>query len=207
MPAKRHGRVVLIHGAHFRKRDKDNLRRLAVAFRATGFCPVLPTYGFLPALVLGMFRWLDDRIADAMAGFIREDDILLGHSNGATLVYLISQRVKIKGAILVNAALDSDRVPNAQFIHVYFNRGDILTRIARFFPWSPWGAMGGEGYTGHDWRVTNFDQANTPGMPKLNGHSDVFKRPNVRPWGRYMAERCLDALAKLKSARWSNYHD
>lgn len=207
MPCQKHGRVVLIHGARFKKADKDNLRKLARAFRATGFTVVLPTYGYLPALLIGLIQWLDRRIAESMAAFIREDDILLGHSNGGTLVYLISNHVKVRGAILVNPALDSSRIPNADFVHVYYNQGDILTRISALFPFHPWGDMGGVGYTGADPRVTNFDQANTPGLPALNGHSDVFKQGNARPWARFMAEQCLQALCKLKLNSWSKDHD
>lgn len=207
MPAKRHGRVVLIHGARFQKADRDNLRKLAIGFRAAGFCVSLPTYGYLPALVIGLFQWLDRRIAETMASFITEDDILVGHSNGGTLVYLISKQVKLKGAVLVNPALDSSRIPNAKFVHVYFNKGDILTRISAVFPFHPWGDMGGVGYTGVDPRVTNFDQGNTPGLPVLHGHSDVFTKGKVRAWARFMAERCLEELSKMKSTNWSNDHD
>lgn len=207
MPVTKRGRVVLIHGARFKKADRDNLRRLACGFRAAGFCVVLPTYGYLPALLIGMIQWLDRRIADSMAGFIEPNDILVGHSNGATLVYLITKQIKVKGAVLVNAALDSSRIPNAQFVHVYFNQGDILTRISAVFPFHPWGDMGGTGYSGNDPRVTNFDQGNTPGMPVLNGHSDVFTRGKVRPWARFMAEKCVEALEKLKSSNWSKDHD
>ncbi len=207
MPAKKYGRVVLIHGARFKKADRDNLRRLATGFRASGFCVILPTYGYLPALLIGLVQWFDRRIADSMASFIREDDILLGHSNGGTLVYLITQQVKVKGAILVNPALDSSRIPNADFIHVYYNKGDILTRISSIFPFHPWGDMGGMGYTGMDPRVTNFDQGNTPTLPTLNGHSDVFKRGKVRLWARFMAEKCIEELGKLKSTYWSKDHD
>lgn len=206
MPAKKHGRVVLIHGVRFKKSDRDNLRRLATGFRATGFCVVLPTYGYLPALVVGLFQWLDRRIAESMAGFIQEDDILLGHSNGGTLVYLISKRQKIKGAVLLNAALDSTCIPEAKFIHVYYNAGDIVTKISNMIPFHPWGDMGGVGYTGDDPRVVNVDQGNPPeGLPALNGHSDVFKKGKVRQWARFMAELCLKEV--LKPEQWSKDHD
>ena len=207
MPVKRAGRVVLIHGARFKKADHENLRRLAVGFRATGFSVVFPTYGYLPALVIGLFQWLDRRIADSMAGFITEDDILVGHSNGGTLVYLISQQVKLRGAVLINPALDSKLVPRAGFVHVYYNAGDILTRLSALVPFHCWGDMGAIGYTGLDGRVRNFDQSNTPGLPSLTGHADVFKHGNVRLWGRFMAERCLESLEKLKSTKWGNCHD
>jgi len=206
MPKQNCGRVVLIHGARFKRADHDNLRRLAVGFRATGFCVLLPTYGYLPALVIGLFQWLDRRIAQTISGFIRDDDILLGHSNGATLVYLIAKTRRIRGAILVNAALDSDKIPNAEFIHVYYNSGDILTRISELVPFHPWGDMGANGYTGSDPRVVNIDQGNPPNdLPPLSGHSDIFKHGHVRPWSRFMAE--LAAKAVSLSTNWSTRND
>jgi len=206
MPTKKCGRVVLIHGVRFKKADRDNLRRVATAFRATGFCVALPTYGYLPAFLVGLFQWLDRRIAESMSGFIQHGDILLGHSNGGTLVYLISKIVKIKGAILVNAALDVDKIPDADFVHVYYNSGDVLTRLSSVVPWHPWGNMGGEGYKGSDPRVVNVDQGNPPaGLPPLNGHSDIFTHGKVRPWSRYMAEQAAAAVKRLNN--WSRDHD
>jgi pimeloyl-ACP methyl ester carboxylesterase len=197
MSKKYYGRVVLIHGAEYRKRDRGtNMRRLAPSFRAAGFCTIIPTYGFLPALLLGLFPWLDDRIAESLAGFIEPNDILVGHSNGATLSYLISKRIPVRGAVLINAALETDRIPNAKFVHVYYNSGDVVTKLSEWLPFHPWGKMGGYGYNGADKRVRNFDQANTPGLPALDGHSDVFSVGKCRPWARFMAESCLrDVLA------------
>lgn len=201
------GRVVIIHGVKFRKKDKDNLRRLAAGFRAAGFCVVLPSYGYLHPVLAGLILRIDKRIAQTMAGFIREDDILVGHSNGGTLCHLIAQIVKVRGIVLINPALDTRLVPHAGFVHVYYNRGDWLTYISAAIPCHPWGAMGNMGYFGHDHRVTNFDQERTPGMPSLHGHSAVFEKGNIRPWSRYMADRCVEELEKLPATHWSNYHD
>lgn len=202
---KKVGRVVLIHGVRTGRKNR-NMHKLAAAFRAAGFCVVIPRYGFLPALFAGVFKWLDKRIAEAMTAFIQEDDILLGHSNGATLVYLISQETPLRGAILVNAALENDVIPNARFIHVYFNAGDVVTKLASIFPFHPWGGMGWTGYVGGKKNVTNVDQGNPPTMlegrtlnlPRLDGHSDVFRPQHVRPWGRFMAELALQDLLRTK---------
>lgn len=199
MPTSKYGRVVLIHGAKLRQKDRDNLRKLAVGFRSVGFCVLIPTYGYLPAWVIGLFQWLDRRIAESMSAFIREDDILLGHSNGGTLVYLISQRVKVRGAVLLNPALEPDMVPDASFIHCYHNNGDWMTQLSAMVPFHLWGNMGTVGYIGEDPRVTNIDQGNPPaGLPILNGHSDVFEHGKVRPWSRYMAQLCVDSLITLE---------
>lgn len=196
MSKKRLGRVVLLHGVRVGKRNR-NIHKLAAAFRAAGFCVIIPRYGYLPASLVGIFQWLDRRLADSMTAFIEDDDILLGHSNGGALVYMITQTRKIKGAILINAALESHIVPNAEFVHVYFNSGDIVTKLSAWLPCHVWGAMGSIGYAGNDPRVVSIDQGKPPaGLPPLKGHSDIFKPNHVRPWSRYMAELCAQAVLR-----------
>lgn len=204
MPKINRGRVVLIHGASYRiKHRTSNMRLLAPSFRSAGFCIVIPTYGFLPALLLGLIPWLDARIAETMAAFISPHDILVGHSNGATLAYLVSKRIKVRGAILINPALDTYRVPAAGFTHVYYNAGDIVTKLSQWLPCHPWGAMGGRGYLGDDLRVTNINQAHPPeSLPRLWGHSDIFSVGKCRKWARFMAESCLREVLALKG----NHH-
>lgn len=197
MPPKKHARIVIIHGARFRRKDKQNLRKLATAFVTQGFDVVLPSYGYLPAFIIGLFMWLDRRIAQSMSGFIRSDDILVGHSNGATLVYLVSQYLHIRGAVLINAALDHSLVPNATFTHVYFNSGDMISRLSGIVPFHIWGDMGTNGYVGTDVRVRNIDQANPPAfLPPLHGHSDLFEPANIRAWSCYISAQCLKELEK-----------
>lgn len=203
---KKHGRIVLIHGVRVNRKNR-NMHKLATAFRAAGFCVVIPRYGFLPAFLVGLFNWLDRRIADSMSAFIQKDDILLGHSNGATLIYMIAQKTPIKGAILLNAALENNVIPNASFVHVYFNAGDVVTKLSAILPFHPWGGMGWTGYTGEAEHVTNIDQGNPPTMlagrtlnlPRLNGHSNIFRPEHVRPWARFMAELCLQEVLHSRS--------
>ena len=191
---KQKQRVVMLHGVEFTKKSRSNLCRFAPAFNRAGFEVVLPTYGYIPALLVGIFDWIDRRIADSMSAFIQDGDIVLGHSNGATLAYLISKHHHIKGAILINPALEPDMVPDAEFTHVYFNAGDIVSRLSAMLPFNPWGSMGQVGYIGSDKRVTNFDCENTPNLPFLNGHSDIFMPGKTRPWSAFIAQACLTAL-------------
>lgn len=188
------GRVVLIHGVRTTQRNRD-LHKLATSFRAAGFCVAIPRYGYIPACLVGAFAWLDQRIADTMAGLIEPDDILVGHSNGATLTYLISRKVRIKGAVLINPALECDAVPHAGFVHVYHNRHDLVVRLADLVPFNIWGDMGARGYCGTDPRVINIDQEHPPAsLPPLRGHSDIFKPTKVRPWARFIADMVLAAV-------------
>lgn len=188
------GRVVLIHGVRTSQKNRD-LYRLATAFRAAGFCTVIPRYGYIPACLIGAIPWLDNRIADSMAGFIEPGDILVGHSNGATLAYLISRKHKLRGAVLINPALECDAVPQAEFVHVYYNAHDLVVRLAEIVPFNIWGAMGAVGYCGSDPRIVQIDQANPPAnLPPLRGHSDIFTPAKVRPWSRFIADMVLAAV-------------
>lgn len=197
MKKKHIARVVFIHGVQWGARDK-NMHRLAVAFREAGFCVVIPRYGYVPALLVGMFSWLDYRIAQSMSVFIQDDDILVGHSNGATLAHIISQTRRIRGAVLINAALEVDEAPNADFVHIYYNRGDCVAQWSAIIPFHPWGAMGGLGYTGPTKPyITNIDQGHPPShLPRLNGHSDIFKPGKLRPWARHIASLVIQELKK-----------
>lgn len=184
------GRIILIHGVKARKRNRNRLKRLAPAFQRAGFCVVTPSYGFIPALLVGIFKWIDNRIADNMTAFVQPDDILLGHSNGATLAYLIAKKVKVRGVILLNAALEADLVPNAGWVHVYYNKDDYVVLMSGLIPFHPWGTMGRDGYKGNDLRVTNINQGNPPEphLPPLSGHSDILGIRKTRPWAEYMAK-------------------
>lgn len=191
------GRVVFLHGLQTSKRDR-RLHRLASAFHREGFCVFLPTYGYIPFFFGGIAQWLDRRIADSLAVFIDDDDILVGHSNGATIIYMIAKRVRIKGAILINAALEPNLAPEASFVHVYFNEGDWVTRLAALLPVHLWGEMGATGYTGEQENVLSINQGEPPtGLPALSGHSDIFKSSHLRPWSRYMALRCAEEVLRL----------
>lgn len=190
------GRVVLIHGVRVSSRNR-NLHKLAASFRSAGFCVVIARYGFVPAFLIGLFGWLDHRFADMVASFVEEDDILIGHSNGATLAYLISQKIRVKGVVMLNAALEPELAPAADFVHVYHNRGDWVVKLSGAIPFNIWGCMGNVGYTGNATHVVNIDQGKPPsGLPALSGHSDIFAPANIKPWGRYIAQLVVAAIRR-----------
>lgn len=197
MNNKNLGRVVLLHGIKTPRKNR-NLHRLAKAFRLEGFSAVIPYYGYVPAVIAGMFGWFDHQLATTLSSFIQDDDILVGYSNGATIVHMISNRAKIRGAVLINAALDPYVVPNADFVHVYHNEGDWVTGLAGMVPFHLWGEMGQIGYQGDDDRVINFNQARPPeGLPALLGHTAIMDYYNIRPWSKYIAMRCVEAISGI----------
>lgn len=103
------------------------------------------------------------------------------HSNGCAIaVESAKQGAKIKTLICINPALKCktnfpDSISRVIVIHT---KNDKPTKAARFFDKVPfiqlvvpnaWGAMGANGYTGDDKRITNWDLSET-----LKGHSDFF---------------------------------
>lgn len=188
------GRVVFLHGIKTPRKNR-RLHRLAGAFHREGFCVVIPYYGYIPALLSGLAGWIDGHLASTLAAFIKEDDILVGYSNGAAIAYLISEKIRIRGVILINPALDPDLVPKAGFVHVYHNKGDWVTGLAGLLPFHLWGSMGRDGYKGSLPHVTNYDCGKPPaGLPRLNGHTQIFKDGNLRPWSVFLAQRCVEEV-------------
>lgn len=189
-------RVILIHGIQGESPPEMYLTRLAQYFQDAGFTVCIPRYGTLDLFGISFSSWANERISQSLGSFVEPGDILLGHSNGGAISYLIAQKKRVRGVILINAALDSNRVPNAEFTHVYFNKGDWVTRASTVLPFNAWGAMGALGYTGAPRPdIVNVDCGNPPydDLPRLSGHSTIFKGDNLAPWARYMAQ-----MAKLE---------
>jgi hypothetical protein len=194
-PNKPLGRVIMIHGLRGEEPER-NISKLALSFRKEGFSVCIPHYGTYDLLGLSISRWTNPRIAASLGSFVTRDDILLGHSNGATIANMITEQQRVRGCIFVNAALDVEEIPNADFTHVYYNSGDLVTRFSSLIPFTQWGAMGNRGYCGppHP-SILNIDCGNPPydELPSVNGHSDLFHNGNLTPWARYMA-----SLARLE---------
>ena len=188
----------MIHGVRSVDPLKRGVGRLAPAFRSAGFCVTVPQYGFIPAFAVGILQRIDDSIASTIGSFLQPNDILLGHSNGAALTYLIAKHYRIRGAILINAALDSEHIPDCDWVHVYYNSGDWITRLASMIPFHVWGDMGAVGYTGtHRSTVINVDCGHPPepDLPVLSGHNAIFQPGNTAAWARFMAGQTVRAIA------------
>ena len=183
-------RIVMIHGIQ-ESSSAENLGKLTPFFIEAGFEVIQPLYGNMGYLTaVTMSRWINPRIADALASFIQPNDILVCHSNGATIAFLISQKIKIRGTILINPALDEDLVPTVTcFNHIYYNAGDWVVWLSSFVPFNRWGSMGRYGYRSNPRSDTlNIDCSVPPlhDLPPIDGHSDLFVDEKLAPWARYM---------------------
>lgn len=178
----------MVHGIRGENPEK-HIGRLAPEFRKQGFSVLIPNYGSFSLFSLFISNMIDKKIASTIVPFIQPTDILLGHSNGAALVYLITKHTRVRGAILINAALDSNKLPEADFVHIYFNHGDMVASLSALMPFTLWGAMGSVGYTGPvNHTVMNIDCGDPPyDLPALDGHSALFEDGNTAPWARFMS--------------------
>lgn len=183
--------VHIIHGIHTAN-PFANVGRLKGYFEQKGYRVKVHRYGYLFALLA---RWRNPKIAKKIAKQVDTQDIVVGHSNGGTLAWMISQQKRFTGAILINPALDRDRVlPGAGWIHVYHTPEDRVVWWSKFLPHHPWGEMGRRGYLGPSKKYWNINMART--KPFIKNHVNVFKWENLRVWGRTIVERLDMELAK-----------
>ncbi|MBI2046187.1 MAG: hypothetical protein HYT28_02105 [Parcubacteria group bacterium] len=115
-------------------------------------------YGF--PIVFGTAWLRNPFITRRIAKQIEPDDIIIGHSNGAALAWLIAEHGAVfTGAILIDPALDADKViaPQVKWIHIFYNACDEVVSWAKWIPFHFWGDQGKKGYTGNDSRYLQHD--------------------------------------------------
>lgn len=115
----------------------------------------------------------------AMATMIRDmvqpGDPIIAHSNGCAIVYLAAKVGAQFGHVtLVNPALDCKlAIPGATSVDVWYAPSDQWTNVAKYIPFSIWGAQGRKGFTGDDDR---YRQINEDEMFQAEvGHSGMFQ--------------------------------
>lgn len=188
-------RVFIIHGIHT-SQDVEWMDRLSSMFFDRGFSTRVWTYGYAYALLT---RWQNPGRAKKLAALIQPGDIVVGHSNGCALAWLAAWDYKAKwgGAVLMNPALDCDRVmpPGVPWVNLYSNQHDLAVKVAAFFPKHPWGAQGKVGICLRDDRyLTRF--THDPGPMKaspIRGHSAIINE-GLSSWGKVIVQDVLDRV-------------
>jgi len=182
--------VHLIHGIH--SSSGGNTSKLAPFFRAAGLDVMVRSYGWAMALTSGLTDWLNERRARRLAENIENGDSIVCHSNGAAVAWHIqSEHRLLDTLILINPALDADiEFHNVSRVIVVHNAGDDVVAWSVLAPFSHWGSMGRDGYTGNQSHVTNVDAANPPnGLPVLHGHSALFEPAVITQWGVWLVNQ------------------
>jgi hypothetical protein len=194
-------KIHLVHGIHSGPND-PMVPGLVPYLQKTGLQVAAPNYGYILGIEAAR---MNPMIEGVLAPYIDPDDILVGHSNGCAIIYELMKHGNRNGIVFINPALDADLpfLAHSEFrwMHVYYNAGDTLTEVAEIAEWAGiaprcWGDMGHDGYKGHDKRVRNIDCGNTEGMPKVNGHSDIFTAANLPQWGAFIANGIRDTLTE-----------
>ena len=141
-------------------------------------------------------RLINPMIVGTILPYVEDGDICVCHSNGCAIGYdLASRGAMFVGAVYINGALDQTfaRHAHIRFVTCYWNEGDSITEIAKIgeefgiYP-ADWGQLGHTGYLGADPAIVNVNCGATPGMPKVDGHSDFFSPAKLAAWGPYLAK-------------------
>ena len=185
--------IHLIHGLHTFD-PAQNIGRWMPYLEDAGFAVRVHRYGYLP---FGLAWMRNPGIARRIANTVRADDILICHSNGAAIAYLIGEMRRFRGVVLVNGALDRDKViPGVDWQMNYYTPGDDVLKYARI-PFHLWGRIGTKGYSGHDSRNQDFNMAEL--LPACRGHSDPFRKDYSPPWALRVAQQIYLMLGVTRS--------
>lgn len=134
---------------------------------------------------LGRVRWCNDSVAKMIATLVKPGSTCIAHSNGGALAWLACENAApFKNVILVNPALDSTKciAKQVENVQVWYSPNDKWTRLAKWIPFSEWGAQGRTGYTGPiDVRYTQFNEDLTIGR-SANEHSGIWHSDKNRQY-------------------------
>ncbi len=177
-------RVILAHGWASAFSGRYDIDRFAPFFEAAGYEVVQFDYGFHLIVSGGNGKW-----AHKLREMVLDDDLIVGHSNAAVLIYSLSWQPLLRfRAILLNPVLDRDVRfgPSLQHVEVFHTPTDLAVRIAGLLPWHPWGWAGATGIRTGDPRVTNHDMSKDYPV-KVRSHLGVFREPALSFYGPLIA--------------------
>lgn len=165
--------IYLIHGFNVSDGGLATTGSLRGGLERAGYEVVAIQYGRLGRLGV---RLRNKGIAATLKTILQPDDIVIAHSNGCAITYLAMEMgATCKHVVLINPALDADKeIANVRNVTVFYSPTDKWTWLAKFIPWSPWGAQGRKGFTGKA-RPGKYRQFNEDKMCADScGHSGVF---------------------------------
>ena len=172
-------RLLIVHGIH--TNDAAGwMDHMVTAFNDAGWDAAKWTYGYAYAMLTRVQNpWRASKLAD----LIQPGDIVLGHSNGACLAWMAAELgAPMGGAILLNPALDTDKVMAKQvpWVNLYVNSQDEAVPWAKAFVGHPWGSQGRDGIAVRDLRYQTVWTDQEP--PRVYGHSGVLTPSAISPW-------------------------
>lgn len=214
-------RIVLVHGIFAKEGDSNVWNMKAPLEAATGLPVVVFEYGYTG--ILGA-RLNNNRTAKRLAHMLAPGDIIVCHSNGAAVTWLatVKHGARPSGVVMINPALDTWRMPVADWAHVYYNADDSIVALSKILIGNVWGDMGRVGYrpkyvnytypdtcaeqeVNGKKTVTTIKQVDTivqaPDLlaPAAKGHIAMFQSPCVAPWGAIVGRNINNELRKWKT--------
>lgn len=177
----------LIHGFNVKDRGAETTDRLKPHLAGYGYTPVDLDYGWTGMIKV---RLCNRSIARAMAAAIIPGSAVIGHSNGAALIYQAARAgARFSHVTLINPALDSDlTIKGADSVNVWFSPSDRIVWAARWLRRHTWGDQGRVGCTERDARYHNIN-ADIAFADQV-GHSGIFDK-----------ERRLQAIVRRMNER------
>lgn len=167
--------VYLIHGFNVDDGGAETTDTVIPLLEAEGITIRELDYGHFHRVKV---RLCNDGIARMIANLVKPGSTCIGHSNGGALAWKACEYgAPFKNVILVNPALDSDKVIASQVenIQVWYSPNDFWTGIAKYIPGSDWGEQGRTGYTGViDSRYEQFNEDLLMGRNKRDEHSGIW---------------------------------
>jgi pimeloyl-ACP methyl ester carboxylesterase len=150
-------KAYLLHGIETQDPERSTISFLRDYL--TGLDVVILGYGYIPALFAFITNIIDWIIERRLRKLIEPGSLIIGHSNGCTIGWRLSNKIATHGLVLINPALDNDISfhPELKFIHIYWSPKDSVSWLSQFVPFSDWGLMGVTGYKGKDPRVKQFN--------------------------------------------------
>lgn len=182
-------RIHLIHGFNVWDGGVATVGRLAPYLELGGNRILHHDYGWVGLLRL---RWRNEQATRRIRPFVRDGDVLIGHSNGCLVAWeLIEAGVRPGAVICIQPALrrDTPWPPGLPVLCLYNDRdwavilgrawGRFISVANPFRERHGWGAAGRYGFDQAG--ITNRDTRRGP-CP-AEGHSGIFEPPPLQCWG------------------------
>lgn len=190
-------KVFLLHGFNVKDGGKNTILKLAPFFEERGAEVVDFAYGHFN---LFMPRLRNPKVAQDLAVACNQakldgyNVVLVGHSNGCTIIHIAGEKFGAVAdkVVYINPALDRGvEFPKGfKSFDVWHSPGDRIVKYSRFLFKNLWGDMGATGFTRHDPRGTNLN-AQTNFEQASSKHSSVFDDTLINYFGPRIVARSV----------------
>lgn len=202
--------VHILHGIH-RDDPKGGAGNWAKYYTDRGFPVRVWDYGHVYAVTARFL--VNPHVVARMEAEIRDGDILLGHSNGCTIIANFTDKTSIVvgGVVLLNPALNVERriACEVPWVHLYCNEGDMAVTAGKWWRWvdpvswfvrHPYGEQGRYGIDFTDRRYQVFRGCVPPNsiLTIVNGHSHINEPDTLDTWGVFGVQMVVNSVQSTR---------